>query len=140
MNCVQRLNRKLHDLAPSLHHFVNFSAGLIDNSTPLPWNPKAFYAVNFILVLKSALSNLHSLPDICTDGMFRVDNSPRIPLEDEQWSGAIPEVVKEFLQWNFISNLGKFVDFLKGVIDLQLILSDINCLRLFKRIKIVRKF
>ena len=58
-------------------------------------------------------------------------------LEDEYRLGAAPEAVKELLEWNFISNPRKFVDLLKRVIDLLLVLFNTNILRFFKGIKVV---
>ena len=58
-------------------------------------------------------------------------------LEDEYRLGAAPEAVKKLLEWNFISNLRKFVDLLKRVIDLLLVLLNTNILRFFKGIKVV---
>jgi len=125
---VQRLNRNLHQLAPRLHHFVNFSAGLVDNSAPLSRNPKALNAFYFILVIEPALSDLHSLSDICTDRMLGIYDGPRVTLEDEYRSGAVPEVVKECFEWNILPDLRKFVGLLESVIDLLLVLFYVNCL------------
>lgn len=58
-------------------------------------------------------------------------------LEDEYRLGAAPEAVKKLLEWNFISNMRKFVDLLKRVIDLLLVLLNTNILRFFKGIKVV---
>jgi len=140
MNCVQRLNGNLHQFAPSFHHFVNFSSCLVDNSAPFSWNSKTFDAFIFILIVEPALGNLHSLTNICTNGVFRINNCPRVALENENWSGTIPKAIKERLKWNSVPNLRELVNFFKGVVDLFLILTDINLLRLLKRIKVMRKF
>lgn len=86
VNCIQRLNRDLHYLATSLHHFVNFPTGVFDNSAPSPWNPKAFDTFNFIFVVKSITSNLNSLSNVCADRVLCVNNRPRVALKDENRS------------------------------------------------------
>ena len=126
MNCVQRLNRNLHQLAPRFHHFVNYVSGPVNNSTPLPWNSKASDALNFVLIIEPNLSNQHGLPHIRTYRMLRVDNSPRVALEYEHRSGAIPEAVEEVFELNFVSYLRKRVYLFKSMIDLLLILLHVN--------------
>ena len=136
---VQRLDGYLHQLAPCLHHFVNFISSLINDGAPLPRNPKALDTLNFIFAIEATLSNQHILSYIRTYRMFRVDNSPRVALEDKHRSGTIPKIVEKVFKWNIVPNLRKFVDLLKGVIDLLLILFNIDVLRFFKGVEIMRK-
>jgi len=129
----------LHQFAPRFHYFVNFSTGLINNSTPPSRNSKPFYTFNFILILESFLGDLGSLSNIGTDGVLGINDGPRIVLKNKYGFRLVPKVVEKILKRNIILNLGKLVYFIKGMIDLELIISDINFLRLYKRIKIVRK-
>ena len=58
--------------------------------------------------------------------MFGVDNSPRVALENEHRSRAIPEVVEEVFELNFVSYLRKRIYLFKSIIDLLLILLRVN--------------
>jgi len=60
-------------------------------------------------------------------------------LEDKHRSGTIPKIVEKVFKWNIVPNLRKFVDLLKGVIDLLLIIFNIDVLRFFKGVKIMRE-
>ena len=137
MGSIQWLNRDLHYFTSSLHDFVNFSIGFIDDSAPLPRDSKAFYAINFIPVIESFLINLHALSNISADGVFCIDDTPWILLENEYRLRAVPEIVKKVFERNIISYFGKFVNLIKGTINLILVLLNINVLRFFEGIEVV---
>ena len=139
MDIIQRLDGDLHKLATRFHYLINFPFGLINNGAPLSWNPKAFYALNFILALEPTLSDLHSLPNICTYRMFGVNNSPRVMLKDEHRSGTVQKAIKELLEWNIVYYLWELVDLLKSMIDLRLVLLHLNFLRFCKGIEVMRE-
>lgn len=83
MGGIQGLDGDLHKLASGFHHFVNFFTRLINNGTPLPWNSKALDAINFVFSVKPSLGNLHILSDVGADGMLRINNCPRVILENK---------------------------------------------------------
>ena len=139
MGGVERLKRNLHDWFTFLHHLKSFTNSCIDNSAPPTRNSKAFYTLNYISILKFTFHNLYSLSYISADRMFCINDRPWVSLKYEDRFGAVPEVVKELLKWNFIYNLGKLVDLFESVINLLLVLSNIDFLWFFKGIEIMRE-
>lgn len=71
--------------------------------------------------------------------MLRIDDCPRVFLENENGLGAIPEIVEKVFEWNIVLNLRKFVDLMKGVVNLLMILLNINALGFFKGVEIMRE-
>lgn len=72
--------------------------------------------------------------------MFGINDRPRITLEDKHRSGTIPEIIEKVFEWNIVPNLRKFIDLLEGIINLLLVLINIDCLRLFEGVEVVREF
>jgi hypothetical protein len=61
--------------------------------------------------------------------MLGVDHCPRIFLKDEHRFRRAPKVVEEQFEWDFMSNLRKFVDLFESMVDLLLVLFHNNLLR-----------
>lgn len=71
--------------------------------------------------------------------MSGINDRPRVTLEDEHRLGTIPEIIEKVFEWNILPNLRKFIDLLEGIIDLLLVLININCLRFFEGVEVVRE-
>ena len=71
--------------------------------------------------------------------MLCIYDCPRVLLENEDRFRAIPEIVEKVFEWNMVPNLRKFVDLSKGVVNLLSILLNINALRFFKGVEIMRE-
>ena len=72
--------------------------------------------------------------------MFGINDRPWVTLEDEHRPGTIPEIIEKVFEWNIVPNLRKFIDIIEGIIDLLLVLININHLRFFERVEVVREF